>query len=34
MPDFKGVSAQLFAAKGEKVPNVEELLKQIVEGAK
>ena len=33
MPAFKGVSAQLFAAKGEKVPTVEELLKQIVEGA-
>ncbi len=33
MPDFKGASAQLFAAKGEKVPDVRELLKQIVEGA-
>jgi formylmethanofuran dehydrogenase subunit D len=33
MPDFKGVSAQLFAAKGEKVPDVQELLKQMVEGS-
>jgi formylmethanofuran dehydrogenase subunit D len=32
MPDFKGVSAKLFAAKGQEVPNVEQLLKQIVEG--
>ena len=32
MPRFKGMSAQLFAAKGEKVPSVEELLKQLVEG--
>jgi len=32
MPNFKSVVAQLFAAKGENVPNVEELLKQIVEG--
>jgi formylmethanofuran dehydrogenase subunit D len=33
MPDFKGVSAQIFAAKGETVPDVKELLKRIVEGA-
>lgn len=33
MPDFKGVSAQIFGAKGEKVLNVKELLKQIMEGA-
>lgn len=33
MPDFKGVSAQLFAAKGEKVRGVEELLKEMMEGA-
>jgi len=33
MPDFKGVQAQLFAAKGERVPDVETLLKQMVEGA-
>ena len=32
MPDFKGVSAKIFAAKGETVLGVEELLKQIVEG--
>jgi len=32
MPNFKGVSAQLFAAKGENVPDVKELLKQMVEG--
>ncbi len=32
MPDFKGVSAKIFAAKGQEVPNVEQLLKQIVEG--
>ncbi len=32
MPNFKGVSAQLFAAKGENVPDVRQLLKQIVEG--
>jgi formylmethanofuran dehydrogenase subunit D len=32
MPDFKGVTAQLFAAKGENVPDVKELLKQMVEG--
>ena len=32
MPDFKGVSAQLFAAKGEKVRGVEELLKEMMEG--
>jgi formylmethanofuran dehydrogenase subunit D len=32
MPNFKSVIAQLFAAKGENVPDVEELLKQIVEG--
>ncbi len=33
MPDFKSVTAQLFAAKDEKVLEVEELLKQIVERA-
>jgi formylmethanofuran dehydrogenase subunit D len=33
MPEFKGASAQLFAAKDEKVLDVKELLKQIVEGA-
>ena len=33
MPDFKGVSAQIFAAKGESVLDVKQLLKQIVEGA-
>ena len=32
MPDFKSVSAQLFAAKGESVLDVKELLKQMVEG--
>ncbi|MFW9788549.1 MAG: molybdopterin dinucleotide binding domain-containing protein [Candidatus Thorarchaeota archaeon] len=33
MPDFKSVPAQLFAAKGESVLDVEQLLKQMVEGA-
>jgi formylmethanofuran dehydrogenase subunit D len=32
MPSFKSVSAQLFAAKGENVPDVEALLKQMTEG--
>lgn len=32
MPNFKSVVAQLFAAKGENVLDVQELLKQIVEG--
>jgi formylmethanofuran dehydrogenase subunit D len=33
MPEFKGITAQLFAAKGKKVLDVEKLLKQMVEGA-
>jgi formylmethanofuran dehydrogenase subunit D len=33
MPSFKGVAAHLFAAKGEQVPDVKELLKQMVDGA-
>ncbi len=32
MPDFKGVSAKLFAAKDQEVLSVEQLLKQMVEG--
>jgi len=32
MPNFKGVVAKLFAAKGENIPDVKELLKQIMEG--
>jgi formylmethanofuran dehydrogenase subunit D len=32
MPDFKGVSSQLFAAKDEPVLDVRELLKKMVEG--
>ena len=32
MPKFKGITAQLFAAKGKKVLDVEKLLKQMVEG--
>ena len=33
MPKFKGITAQLFAAKGKKVLDVEKLLKKMVEGA-
>ncbi|MHA3962285.1 MAG: molybdopterin dinucleotide binding domain-containing protein [Candidatus Thorarchaeota archaeon SMTZ1-45] len=33
MPDFKGVPAKLFAAKGESVLGVKDLLKKMVEGA-
>ncbi|MFW9974926.1 MAG: molybdopterin dinucleotide binding domain-containing protein [Candidatus Thorarchaeota archaeon] len=33
MPDFKGVPAKLFAAKGQKVLDVESLLKQMLEDA-
>ena len=33
MPDFKSVTAKLFAAKGESILSVQELLKQMVEGA-
>ena len=32
MPGFKGIIAKLFAAKGETVPDVKDLLKQMVEG--
>ena len=32
MPDFKSVTAKIFAAKGETVLGVKELLKHIVEG--
>jgi formylmethanofuran dehydrogenase subunit D len=33
MPDFKSMRAQIFAAKGEKILSVKELLAKIVEGA-
>jgi formylmethanofuran dehydrogenase subunit D len=33
MPDFKSIGAQIFAAKGEKVLSVKELLKNMVEGS-
>lgn len=33
MPKFKGITAQLFAAKGKTVLDVEKLLKKMVEGA-
>ncbi|MHA2024681.1 MAG: molybdopterin dinucleotide binding domain-containing protein [Candidatus Thorarchaeota archaeon] len=33
MPDFKSIEAQIFAAKGEKILSVKELLTKMVEGA-
>ena len=32
-PDFKSIEAQIFAAKGEKILSVKELLAKMVEGA-
>ncbi len=32
MPEFKGIPATIFSAKGESVPDVREVLKQIMEG--
>jgi len=33
MPDYKNIAAQLFAAKGERILSVKELLTKIVEGS-
>ena len=33
MPDFKSMGAQIFAAKGEKILRVKELLAKMVEGS-
>ena len=32
MPNFKGIPATLFPAKGEKVPSIKEVLAQMMEG--